>query len=540
MTDTYLKNPNLKKAHVSIEWEKEQIEEFLKCSKDPIYFIRTYVKIINLDEGLVNFNLYPYQEKMASMICDNRFSVIKTCRQAGKTTTSAAVILWHILFKDNYTIAILANKLATAREILSRVQRAYENLPKWLQQGVVIWNKTNLELENGNQILASSTASSAIRGYSINFLYLDEFAFVPRNIQHDFFTSVYPTITSGKDTKVVITSTPNGFDLFYQIWTNSTEERNEYTNLAVNWYDVPGRDEEWKKNTISNTSEDQFRQEFEAEFLGSANTLISPNILKNLVFKEPISISNEGNLRIYKEPIIGHFYFTVVDTSRGAGIDYSAFIIIDCTKMPYEVVAVYRNNNIEPLIYPNIIVPTCKYYNESHVMVENNDIGQQICDIIYQDLEYENLIFTKFMGRAGQIIGGGFGGQVQRGVKTTKQVKRMGCASLKTMLENNKIITNDYNILNELSTFIQKGASYEAEEGAHDDLAMCLVLFAWAANQDYFKELTDSDLRLKLLREKEKLIEESMLPAMIVDAGMDTEETITINNINPDSEDTIW
>ena len=539
--ETYQKNPNLKKAYQNIDWTEENIKEFVKCSKDPIYFIGKYVKIINLDLGLTNFDLYPYQKTMAKMICDNRFNIIKTCRQAGKTTTSAAVILWHLIFQEEYTIAILANKLTTAREILARVQKAYEHLPKWLQQGVIVWNKTSLELENGNQVLASSTGSSAIRGFSINFLYLDEFAFVPRHIQSEFFTSVYPTITSGKETKIVITSTPNGFDLFYQIWTNSVEERNEYNNLMVNWWDVPGRDEEWKKKTIANTSEDQFRQEFEAEFLGSANTLISPNVLKKLAFISPIQTNNEGSLKIYKQPVKDNFYMTIVDTSRGAGIDFSAFIVIDCTKMPYEVVAVYKNNVIEPLIYPNVIVPTLKYFNNSHVLIEINDIGQQVADIIHNDLEYENIVWCTFKGRGGQMISGGFTGQVFKGVKTTKNVKRIGCAGLKTMVENDKIITNDFDVLNEISTFVQRGNSYEAEEGAHDDLAMCLVLFAWASGQNYFKELTDTDLRAKLAYEKDKIIEENMLPLGFLDAGMGEEDTIIINNINPeDDKDIIY
>ena len=309
----------------------------------------------------------------------------------------------------------------------------------------------------------------------------------------------------------------------------------------VNWWDVPGRDEEWKKKTIANTSEDQFRQEFEAEFLGSANTLISPNILKKLAFISPIQTNNEGSLKIYKQPVKDNFYMTIVDTSRGAGIDFSAFIVIDCTKMPYEVVAVYKNNVIEPLIYPNVIVPTLKYFNNSHVLIEINDIGQQVADIIHNDLEYENIVWCTFKGRGGQMISGGFTGQVFKGVKTTKNVKRIGCAGLKTMIENDKIITNDFDVLNEISTFVQRGNSYEAEEGAHDDLAMCLVLFAWASGQNYFKELTDTDLRAKLAYEKDKTIEENMLPLGFLDAGMGEEDTIIINNINPeDDKDIIY
>lgn len=530
MSDLYLNNPLLKKAYVPIEYTQEQIEEVIKCSKDINYFIKTYTKIISLDRGLINFEMYPFQEDMSRTIADNRFTVIKTCRQAGKTTTSAAVILWHAIFNDSYTIAILANKLSTAREILSRVQRGYENLPKWLQQGVVTWNKTNIELENGSQIIAASTASSAIRGFSINFLYLDEFAFVPRNIQDDFFTSVYPTIISGTNTKVVITSTPNGFDLFYKIWINSVEGRNEYANFSVSWWDVPGRDDEWREKTIANTSEDQFRQEFEAEFLGSANTLISPNVLRSLTFTTPISSHYEGSLTVYKEPEKGGVYFCVVDTSRGVGMDASAFVVIDVSSVPYEVVACYKNNIIDPLVYPDVIHNVVKNYNEAYTLVEINDNGQQIADILHHDYEYENIIFTSVKGRAGQVIGGGFSSSVQRGVRTTKQVKRIGCSNAKTMIEKEKIKLHDFNLINELSTFIQKGSSYEADIGSHDDLIMCVVLFAWATNQPFFKDLTDTDFRKKLMEDRERLISDDVLPFGFIDDGSDFEETINNQN----------
>jgi hypothetical protein len=526
MSDLYLNNPLLKKAYVPIEYTQEQIEEVIKCSKDINYFIKTYTKIINLDKGLINFEMYPFQEDMSRTIADNRFTVIKTCRQAGKTTTSAAVILWHVIFNDSYTVAILANKLSTAREILSRVQRGYENLPKWLQQGVVTWNKTNIELENGSQIIAASTASSAIRGFSINFLYLDEFSFVPRNIQDDFFTSVYPTIVSGTNTKVVITSTPNGFDLFYKIWINSVEGRNEYANFSVSWWDVPGRDDEWREKTIANTSEDQFRQEFEAEFLVLLIHLSHRIHYVLVTFTTPISSHYEGSLTVYKEPEKNGVYFCVVDTARGVGIDASAFVVIDVSSVPYEVVACYKNNIIDPLVYPDVIHNVVKNYNEAYTLVEINDNGQQIADILHHDYEYDNIIFTSVKGRAGQVIGGGFSSSVQRGVRTTKQVKRIGCSNAKTMIEKDKIKLHDFNLINELSTFIQKGTSYEADIGSHDDLIMCVVLFAWATNQEFFKDLTDTDFRKKLMEDRERLISDDVLPFGFIDDGSDIEEII--------------
>ena len=521
--EVYRANPLLKKAYVEIDWTPELIKEYVKCSKDIAYFIRTYCKIISLDEGLVPFDLYDFQEGMATTIADNRFTIIKTPRQAGKTTTSAAVILWHVLFNEQYTVGILANKLTTAREILSRVQRAYENLPSWLQQGILNWSKTTIELENGSQVIAASTSSSAIRGFSINFLYLDEFAFVPRNVQDEFFTSVYPTIISGQRTKVVITSTPNGFDLFYKLWTNSVEGNNEYVNVSVHWSDVPGRDDEWKQKTIANTSEEQFRQEFEAEFIGSQHTLLSASTLSRLAWINPRHTRLEGTLNVYKEPHIDHHYFCTVDTARGVGIDASAFIIFDLTTYPYEVVATYADNTVDPLLYPEIIYETVKKYNNCYTLIEINDNGQQIADILHYELEYENIVHTASKGRNGQVINSGFGGSsTSLGVRTTQSVKRIGCANIRTMIENDKLILNDFNLVREFSTFILKNNTYASEEGAHDDLVMCTVLLAWSTNQSFFKELTNTNFRQKLLDEKnEQDMNYDVLPFGIIDDGHD-------------------
>lgn len=518
--DRYRANPLLKRAYVPVEWTPELVKEFMKCSQDIVYFIKTYVKIVSLDEGIINFNLYDFQENMATTIADNRFTIIKTPRQAGKTTTAAAVILWHVLFKENYSVAILANKLSTSREILGRIQRAFEYLPNWLQQGILNWNKTTVELENGCTIMAASTASTAIRGFSINFLYLDEFAFVPRNMQDDFFTSVYPTIISGTNTKVVITSTPNGFDLFYKLWTNSVEKRNEYVNVSVHWRDVPGRDDEWKAKTIANTSEQQFQQEFEAEFIGSSNTLLSTDTLRRLVFVQPLHTRYDDALSIYKEPVEGHVYFCTVDTARGAGIDASAFIVFDLSTYPYEVVATYQDNLIDPLLYPEIIYDVCKRYNDAHCLIEINDNGQQIADILHLELEYESIIYTAIKGRSGQQLNSGFSARLQRGVRTTQVVKRIGCANARTMIERDKIILNDFNLVRELSTFILKGTSYQAEEGSHDDLVMCVVLLAWATNQSFFKDLTDTNFREKLIKERVKQINDDVLPFGFIDDGI--------------------
>tara|TARA_Y100000592_G_scaffold96640_1_gene165517 strand:+ start:116 stop:1762 length:1647 start_codon:yes stop_codon:yes gene_type:complete len=520
----YLGNPNLKKAFVSQEFTKENILEFQKCMNDPQYFIEKYIKIVSLDKGLIPFDMYPFQKEMVGTFHNNRFSICKLPRQSGKTTTIISYILHYVLFNESVNVAILANKAATARDILSRLQLAYENLPKWLQQGIMSWNKGSLELENGSRIVASSTSSSAVRGGSYNLIFLDEFAFVPTNIAEEFFSSVYPTISSGKTTKVIIVSTPNGMNLFYKLWTDAETKKNTYVPIEVHWSEVPGRDEKWKKETISNTSETQFAKEFECEFLGSINTLIHPSKIKVIPSKKPIT-SNAG-LDIYEKPNKESTYVLVADVARGIQGDSSAFIVLDVSEIPYRLVGKYKNNEIKPLLFPNIIKEVGLAYNNAFVLVEVNDIGDQVANALQFDLEYENLIMSTMRGRAGQIVGGGFsGGRAQLGVRTTKAVKKLGCSNLKTLIESNKIILEDFDIISEMSTFVQHGQSFQAEEGHHDDLMMCCVLFAWLTGQTYFKELTNSDIREKLFQESQSQLEQDMAPfGFVVDGINDPEE----------------
>ena len=515
--ENYLGNKNLKKVGVPVEYTQEQVQEYIKCSRNPAYFIKNYVKIVNVDTGLVDFSLWPFQEEMVNKFEDNRFVICKLPRQVRKTTTVAAYILWRVLFTDQYSVAILANKLAQAREILGRIQTAYEWLPKWLQQGVKEWNKGNIELENGSEILASATSSSAIRGTSQNLIYLDEFAFVPNNLQEEFFASVFPTISSGTSTKVLITSTPNGMNMFYKIWVDSEEGNNSYVRHDVHWSDVPGRDEAWKKETIKNTSEEQFRQEFECEFLGSTATLIDGRKLAQIPFKTPIKSKN--GFDIYEEPVRDRMYVITVDSARGLGLDYSALVVFDVTDIPYKIVGKYRSKEISPMFYPDVIVNAARKYNDAFVLVELNDLGETVANIIQQDLEYENILSTSVKGRGGQQVGGGFSHRIQLGVKTTKTVKRIGCSHLKDIVESDKVIINDYDLLQELSVFINKRNSYEAEEGHHDDLVMCAVLFSWLVRQEFFIELTDNDVRNRLYLENQRMIEDDVLPFGIVDDG---------------------
>lgn len=530
--DIYLGNPNLKRANVSRNFTPDEVEEFVKCSNDPVYFIVNYIKIISLDKGLVNFDLYDFQASMVRKFHANRFNIAKLPRQSGKSTVVTAYLLWYIIFNDNVNVAILANKAATAREMLQRLQLSYENLPNWMQQGVVNWNRGSLELENGSKIMAASTSASAVRGMSFNIIFLDEFAFIPTHIADEFFSSVYPTISSGKSTKVIIISTPKGMNMFYKLWHDAELDRNEYVTTEVHWSEVPGRDAEWKEQTIKNTSEEQFNQEFECEFLGSVNTLITSSKLKTLVYNEPTT-SNEG-LDVFTEPKPEHSYHICVDVARGITKDYSAFVVIDTTTIPYVMVAKYRNNKIKPLLFPNIINNVAIAYNHAYVMIEVNDIGGQVADIMQFDLEYDNLLMCSMRGRAGQVVGQGFSGsKVQLGVKMSTTVKKTGCANMKQLIEDDKLIFEDYDIIAELTTFIQKGQAWEAEDGCNDDLAMCLVIFSWLATSDYFRELHDSDVRARMYLEQKEAIEADMAPFGFISDGMDEESFV-------DPEGQVW
>ena len=520
MSEVYLGNPNLKKANTPIEFTQDNILEFLKCKDDPVYFANNYIRIVSLDEGLVPFRMYPFQKKLIHNFHENRFNICKMPRQTGKSTTVVSYLLHYAIFNDNVNIAILANKASTARDLLGRLQLAYENLPRWMQQGIISWNKGSLEIENGSKISANSTSSSAVRGGSYNVIFLDEFAFIPNHIADDFFASVYPTISSGQKTKVIIVSTPRGMNHFYRMWHDAERKKNEYMPTEVHWSEVPGRDEAWKEQTIANTSEQQFKVEFECEFLGSVNTLINPSKLKNLVYETPIQ-KNAG-LDVYEIPRKDHNYLITVDVARGLGNDYSAFIVFDITNFPYRAVAKYKNNEIKPMLFPSVIHDIAKGYNKAFILCEVNDIGDQVASILNYDLEYDNLLMCSQRGRAGQVVGAGFSGKrSQLGVRTTQAVKKLGCSNLKTLLEDDKILIIDYDIISELTTFSQKHNSFEAEEGCNDDLAMCLVIFAWLVAQDYFKEMTDNDVRKRLYEEQKNQIEQDMAPFGFVADGLD-------------------
>jgi hypothetical protein len=520
----YLGNPLLKKANTKIEFTEDQVLEWIKCAEDPVYFAKKYIQIVTLDHGLQSFDMYSFQEEMVNTFHKNRFTICKLPRQSGKSTVVVSYLLHYAIFNDNTNIAILANKANTARDLLTRLQTGYENLPKWLQQGVLSWNKGSLELENKSRITAASTSASSIRGGTYNIIFLDEFAFVPNTVAENFFSSVYPVITSGQSSKVIVVSTPYGMNHFYRLWDDAQKKKNEYIPIEVHWTDVPGRDEEFKRSTIANTSESQWRQEFECLFLGSSDTLISGPILNRLVFDKPKNSS--AGLDVYEDPQEDHTYVITVDVARGVEKDYSAFIVIDVSQFPHKVVSKYRNNQIRPILFPQIIKEIALSYNKAYILCEVNDVGDQVAAGLHYDLEYPNLLMSSMRGRAGQILGQGFSGKkVQLGVKMSKTTKKVGCLNLKTLIEDNKITFTDFEIINELTTFVQKGNSFEAEDGRNDDLVMCLVMYSWLILQDYFKELTDQDIRKRIYEEQKNQVEQDMSPFGFIVDGVNNEDT---------------
>lgn len=505
MNDGYLGNPNVKRDGIVTQWTQEEILEYKRCMDDPVHFARRYCKVISLDKGLVDFDLYPYQEKMFDHFNTHRFNIVLACRQSGKSISSVAYILWFALFHSEKTVAILANKGATAREMLARITLMLENLPFFLQPGTKALNKGSLEFSNNSKIIAAATSGNSIRGLSINLLFLDEFAFVEHDAQ--FFTSTYPVISSGKDTKVIITSTANGIgNVFHKIWEGAMQKTNNFNPFRVDWWDVPGRDDKWKEETIANTSRLQFDQEFGNTFFGTGDTLINAETLMNLRAKPPIQV--KGDAFIYEEAQKKHEYVILVDVAKGRGQDYSTFNVIDISTRPFKQVAVYRNNLISPILFPDFIYKFAKAYNNAYVVVESNDAGQVVCNGLYYEMEYENL-HTESAVKANGL-----------GIEMTRKVKRIGCSSFKDLLENGKLELCDEQTILEISTFEAKGQSYEASQGNHDDLVMNFVLFGYFAGTNYFSEMTDINLKEMLFEQRMKEIEADVLPFGFVDDGL--------------------
>lgn len=506
---SYHGNPNLKPLAYQHDFSEEEIKEYVKCKEDPVYFIENYVKIITLDKGLQPFKLYDCQKQKVECIMNNRRVVLMEGRQQGKTVTSAACILHYTIFEEDKTVAIMANKSSAAREVLNRYQIMYENLPIWMQQGVKTWNKGDVELENNSKVLTAATTAAAIRGKSVNWLYIDEAAIIPNNIADEFFTSVYPTISAGETTKILLTSTPLGYNHFWKFWNEAEKGENGFESMFIPYYEIPGRDEKWLEEQKQLLGDVKFNQEVMCEFLGSTNTLINAQTIGRLSTLDPEYQNN--HLDIYESPQENHYYAITVDTARGIGGDYSAFIVVDITEMPYKVVAKYRDNNIAPMLFPDVIGKVARDFNDAFVLVEVNDIGQQVVEILHQELEYENILST-VTEKQRQFISPGFGKSTKLGVNTSKAVKRQGCFTFKSLLEEQKLLVFDEHIIHEISTFIEKGNTYQADEGYHDDLVMCMVLFGWLSSQAFFKDMTDINTREGLYKQQSADIEHNLTP----------------------------
>ncbi len=504
--NTYLGNPNVKKDGVNEQWTPHLIQEYKRCMVDPIYFVENYCKVISLDDGIVNFKLYPYQRRMFEQFQENRFNIVLACRQSGKSISACAYLLWYALFNPEKTVAILANKGQTAGEMLGRITLMLENIPFFIQPGSKAVNKRSLEFSNNSRIVASATSGNSIRGMSVNLLYLDEFAFVER--ASEFYTSTYPVVSAGKDTKVIVTSTANGIgNQFHKLWEGSVQGINEFKGFRVDWWDVPGRDAKWKEQTISNTSQLQFDQEFGNTFFGTGDTLVNADTLLGLRAKPPVRTMEGGALKVYEEPIEKHDYVMTVDVSKGRGQDYSTFTLIDISTRPFKQVAVYRNNTISPLLFPNIIYKFAKPYNNAYVVVESNDQGTVVCNGLYHDLEYEN-VHVESSVKANAI-----------GIEINRKTKRLGCSAIKDLLEEKRLTINDEQTILEISTFEAKGQSYEATEGNHDDLMMNLVLFGYFVSTQYFSDFTDINLKQMMFEQKMKEIENDVVPFGFIDDG---------------------
>lgn len=543
MAQIYNANPNLKAIGVSVDYTPEQIQEYIKCKNDYIYFIENYCHIVTLDHGLQLFKLYDCQKRKLKVIHENRRVILMEGRQQGKTTTSAAYILWYTIFQDAKNVAILANKATAAREVLARYQTMYEGLPIWMQQGVKSWNKGDIELENGSKVFTSATSASGIRGKSVNLLYVDEAAIIPNSVAEQFFTSVYPTISAGETTKILLSSTPLGYNHFWKFWNDAENGKNGFVNCFIPYWEIPGRDEAWAAEQKAILGDLKYNQEVLCKFLGSALTLVNADTIGRLspnypiyqkdgldVFEEPIyeeeteELDNFGKRKI-KPP---HSYVIIVDSALGVGGDYSAFSVIDITSAPYKQVAKYRKNDISPLLYPNVIFKVAKEYNMAYILVEINS-SEQVASILHQELEYENILFVN-RSSTGQSVSGGFGGgRAQLGVLTDRKVKRIGCMNFKTMLEEQKLLIPDADTISEITTFIESRGSYAADDGYTDDLVMTLVLFGWLTTQPYFKDLNDVNLRETIYKSRIKMIENELTPFGFISDGQGSEEPVLHN-----------
>lgn len=521
----YQTDPELKRSGVAIEWTQEMIDEMRYCAKNPLYFITNYIYIRTLDSGSVLFDPYPYQKEMIEAFHAKRFIICNCPRQSGKTTVVVAYLLWYLLFNPYKLVGVLANKQSGSKNILRRIKHGYKKLPKWLQPGVLNWTELEFSLENGSSIFASPTSVSSARGESCNLLYVDEVAHIMPTVWDEFYKSTYPTVSSGKTSKMIMTSTPKGMNHFREIWVKALQKRNTFYPIEVLWNDIPGRDEEWKAQEIANTSLEIFEQEYCGTFLGASDCLFDLRKLDSLIDIDPLGCSNEV-FKIYKLPEEFHTYVAIVDSSEGKGKDSSVINVIDITNEIHEQVAVYKNNEIGVLEFPEIIYSLATHYNQAYVLIEINSIGTAVCNDLFYELDYENVLYTgKETGGKEVILSFGNADNSEIGIRTTKTVKKQGCKNIKAIVENYKIIINDKETIREMQTFVKKGKSGDSfgadnENRDHDDIVMTLVLYAWMVKQQAFINEMSQNIG-KVISNKFKEENEGHIPLGFISNGED-------------------
>lgn len=506
-------------VHKTIEYDVYRIEldngMSLNCADDHILIDENFKEVFAKDSYGVSLITTYGISKVKSVVqlnkSENMYDVTVNSNNhtyftngilSHNTTSATVIILHYVLFNEAKKVALLANNAAGSREILERIKLAYEGLPRFLQCGVSEWNKSSVQFENKSKITAAASSSSSIRGRTVSMLYIDECAFIPR---WDLFSaSVLPTLSSGITTKTILTSTPDGMNHFYYYCKGAKDGTNGFKYFEVPWYKVPSRDEKWKQETLEtiNFDMDKFRVEYECAFTGSSGSLISGAVLQSLKSIEPIRKS-EGFSQ-YEEPIREAMYFMTCDVARGKNLDYSTIQVLRVTEdKRYKQVATYNSNTVSPIEFAGVVSNIGRLYNSCPILVEINDIGAQILDLLLIDYEYENLLYTESRGPKGKGVSFGKSKGSDLGVRTTTSVKSIGCSILKVLIEQDKIEINDKTTIDQLRVFSKYLNTYRAEYGHHDDLIMPLVLFSWMSADQNFISYTDSNVLMDLREQTE-------------------------------------
>ncbi|MFW6281855.1 MAG: terminase large subunit domain-containing protein [bacterium] len=475
-------------------WELKTLTHSLKCADDHIVMVEgfkeKFVKDLDENDNVITKNglekvvsvekLEVEPEEMYDLTVDSeKHTLFTNGILSHNSTISSVFLLWYSLFHKDKTVAIMANKESLAIEMLDKIKMAYQQLPKWLQQGIQYdgWNKKKLSLENGSRIIAAATSSNALTGYTINLLYLDEFAKVPQYVADDFIASVYPVVTSGKSSKIIMVSTPLGLNQFYNFWVGATRKdgnENSFYPISVGWWEVPGRDEKFKQDVIKDIGLNRWEQEFSCKFLGSNSTLIDSDILERIVYKVPIATKWTGLFSIYEQPLQNKEYVLGVDVGKGVGKDYSVIQVLKIeSDKKLEQVGIYRSNLIIPHDFAQIVVSIAKFYNNAHVMVENNDIGHIVCDSIWYEIEYEELVNLDAKAL---------------GVRSTRRSKKIANMMLKEYLEKGWLDIYDERTVYELSRYEEiKPGVYAAGKTEHDDAVTSLLWALYFVQTDEFE-----------------------------------------------------